>query len=746
MVNHIEDLGGLCLRVLANLGNEDKVNLGRELASASKCFRELVWQSPQFVRAALVQPDQEELDMSDESEFMGDLGLKGEFACTQKLKASIFLPGKKIGTVSMTLIDRNSAENFHEACDAESQELQEVGVDFCNSRGLPRLKCVQQAGRSARDGGFLYIDSFRLDNPADDTTAGAIALRSLLLAKPLSGRWPLAVYIPEAEAQMSHEERRRRHQAVIAARRSGEETASVCQTGDDHLVQRDAHQFIRAGSRQAIELVQKSGCYHFFALLFFLASPMASHEQAVNTRIVEKRQAEATKPDGINSSLTKFLMKALAESCSNDEQQLKIQRKIAGFIDKGATIEGANALHCCAANNSISLLEFLLQLTRCPSEAVNGMDFQGVTPLMLAAERAGTDLSEKGFACCRKLIELGAKKGITDMEGRTALGRMRLAQRNMADFQRVFGRGSHGAPQKIAVESLELLLMPPGGGSSSDNALGNDECMQEEDSEEDIDFEDDPEFEFARMMDLLNVRQSAAHQGANMAGVTGTDGIIEEIHHEDPPATRDEELSRLQAEEEWADAVERRIAAASRDMAHAEVRESIYVHRYGCGDTEAFRQLLLNGREFSEVRDALGKAGHSCVHASGALLLVRPCHVDAVLNAAMRQELRPYHVIVSESFEQIIEQIRMGMPSKKRPRLREERQELVDDSSEHSADDDSITARPFMPDFLPLRTFLCMAPDLRAAETVNQSTTEATTDASSFHYSHYRGLNPRRFV
>merc|ERR1712150_252866 len=44
------------------------------------------------------------------------------------------------------------------------------------------------------------------------------------------------------------------------------------------------------------------------------------------------------------------------------------------------------------------------------------------------------------------------------------------------------------------------------------------------------------------------------------------------------------------------------------------------------------------------------------------------------------------------------------------------------------------------------RTFLCFAPALYQANSVVQSTTEATVDQSETHYAYCRGRNPRRFA
>lgn len=57
---------------------------------------------------------------------------------TRVFSARIHLDGREVGKFGATLIDRPGP--FHQACDAESQQLQEIGVTLFGSRG--------QVGRS----------------------------------------------------------------------------------------------------------------------------------------------------------------------------------------------------------------------------------------------------------------------------------------------------------------------------------------------------------------------------------------------------------------------------------------------------------------------------------------------------------------------------------------------------------------------------------------------------------------------
>jgi len=241
---------------------------------------------------------------------------------------------------------------------------------------------------------------------------------------------------------------------------------------------------------------------------------------------------------------------------------------------------------------------------------------------------------------------------------------------------------------------------------------------------------------------------------------------VENVAHVEAAAVRDESLLNLQAEHDWADQVVE--ALHSPDIwseqvgveAVEHVEEKVHVLRFGSGDTQSFRDVLLHGPQFRACHDALQKNGHPSEHHSGALLLLRPEQVADVMRALHSEfELRPYNVVITESFEYLLDEILAEMSCRQRPREKAgsriaiswmhefadtgSLQEAGSAASDPEEAEDSVDL-PW--EICDQRTFLCMAPSLRPASSVAQSTTEVTVQESDGHYSHHRGINPRRVV
>lgn len=101
------------------------------------------------------------------------------------------------------------------------------------------------------------------------------------------------------------------------------------------------------------------------------------------------------------------------------------------------------------------------------------------------------------------------------------------------------------------------------------------------------------------------------------------------------------------------------------------------------------------------------------------------------------------------------------IPSRRRPRARKGNRFEIGSPFAHQAEEPSDkhepenensngTSRGKLPansiaQLFEYRTFLCIAPQLRASESVVQSTTEATEATSKYHYAYDRGINPRRY-
>lgn len=152
-----------------------------------------------------IEPKERHDDEEDEDSYGDDdpLGYQGDYECTRTFSADVLVDGKKGGSLSAMLVDRDSARSmFHSACDAESAELQEIGCLFFGSSGQVRYAPLK-SDASAKRGGFLYIATFGLDaahRVGGATDVGASAIRALLSCDELAGRWSVASYIADRTA------------------------------------------------------------------------------------------------------------------------------------------------------------------------------------------------------------------------------------------------------------------------------------------------------------------------------------------------------------------------------------------------------------------------------------------------------------------------------------------------------------------------------------------------------------------
>eukprot|EP00933_Yihiella_yeosuensis_P070128 TRINITY_DN7764_c0_g1_i1.p1 TRINITY_DN7764_c0_g1~~TRINITY_DN7764_c0_g1_i1.p1 ORF type:complete len:591 (-),score=94.32 TRINITY_DN7764_c0_g1_i1:217-1989(-) len=74
-------------------------------------------------------------------------------------------------------------------------------------------------------------------------------------------------------------------------------------------------------------------------------------------------------------------------------------------------------------------------------------------------------------------------------------------------------------------------------------------------------------------------------------------------------------------------------------------------------------QALLKGEELKACRDSLAARGYSCEQPSGAKIFVLPEQFEAVIAAIADQDLKPWHVIVSDEFEKLVVQAVKKLPS-----------------------------------------------------------------------------------
>eukprot|EP00746_Dinoflagellata_sp_MGD_P152669 gnl/MRDRNA2_/MRDRNA2_83822_c0_seq2.p1 gnl/MRDRNA2_/MRDRNA2_83822_c0~~gnl/MRDRNA2_/MRDRNA2_83822_c0_seq2.p1 ORF type:complete len:619 (-),score=95.23 gnl/MRDRNA2_/MRDRNA2_83822_c0_seq2:182-1831(-) len=276
------------------------------------------------------------------------------------------------------------------------------------------------------------------------------------------------------------------------------------------------------------------------------------------------------------------------------------------------------------------------------------------------------------------------------------------------------------------------------------------------------------------------------------------DQVVEHVRHMEPPAERDESLLQLQADAEWAHFTEDQIrmsmqsvpgnetqhaalhaASSSADEHASSALENVHLLRFGgTADWDDFRQAVLHGVQFLPWREAMNKAGYPCEHSSRAIILVKPVQYPDSCGQLENFELRPFHVVITESLEYLLEEVLATFPCRRRPREKASaRQKIMQtqiepattmtdmrhvrstDRPAQETDDDNSADELGFPEICVHRTFLCRAPVFRNPRSVAQSTTEAVHEElvssvstisagveQSSYLRHYRGINPRRMV
>lgn len=386
------------------------------------------------------------------------------------------------------VVDRGyiGGSHLHRTCDEYSSELASIAAFCCDKQGKAHHR-TSMHGYDDVDLGFLFISSLRITDSetrgADDSTwIRASAIRQILTHSMLSMEWSLAVYYPEAEAQMKP--------ALNASTRWNDDDTREQVLAKQAIIkencQEDARQFFRAGFRQITPPSMERGAYyHLFAVPEFVKStePMLTHEEAYSFPIVEA-PPRPLPPMGVDRRIQELLqfegmrgvsslMAGLAAPPAPDSSTL--EASIQKLVNEGGDIGRSYALHHAAGSGTLAQIDVLLKISGPANSkaALNTLNEEGHTPLMIAARSTTSNsmmpnpysrTTPSPVGICADLIARGADKGVTDLSGLTALGHMRKYAVELAQF----GGGYNQAMQKL--EPLTKVLMPLTGPTMADNA------------------------------------------------------------------------------------------------------------------------------------------------------------------------------------------------------------------------------------------------------------------------------------
>lgn len=221
------------------------------------------------------------------------------------------------------------------------------------------------------------------------------------------------------------------------------------------------------------------------------------------------------------------------------------------------------------------------------------------------------------------------------------------------------------------------------------------------------------------------------------------DDVVQEIVHDEPGAVRDPLLASLQADEDWASSVERRLHGCDNmpESTGVPEPEKIWLLQFKSHPRE-FKEALLEGVALRACRDALAAEHRPCIlPVSEAKIFIKPEQWEAVMTTLEGHQLRPYHVIVAASYEHLVAECLQNISYRRRPKLKTpdsigRRLLGFQDVPDVSAASVLAESEAEFGSWSPKRTFLCFSPCLRGLDSVCQSTAD-----------HYRAtVNPRRYL
>mmetsp|Transcript_81232 Transcript_81232/g.196923 ORF Transcript_81232/g.196923 Transcript_81232/m.196923 type:complete len:504 (-) Transcript_81232:69-1580(-) len=253
---------------------------------------------------------------------------------------------------------------------------------------------------------------------------------------------------------------------------------------------------------------------------------------------------------------------------------------------------------------------------------------------------------------------------------------------------------------------------------------------------------------------FADLAQPSAKEKDNIADV------VEQVIHVDAAAEISEQEAAWSEQQRHASWIEHAGDAEVFDILESQDRLAdpggVVLLRFGGSssggdDTERFRAALLHGPQLRPCRDAMAMEGLSVELPEGTLIFVRPAVYRATLRAFSSHELHPFHVIIAEDLEYLVDEVLASFPRKHRPRSRDRHEHHFEAGSRLEDDDgadeeyvpypeeefDEDVAALVSTELCICRTFLHLAPHLRASHTVTQSTTEAVAS---------HGVNPRRVM
>jgi hypothetical protein len=379
-----------------------------------------------------------------------------ENTTVKEVKAKLVVPGAKgkpddvVGCLEGTLL-RRPDRNFFDTADEISQELQELSVAFCNSRGVAnRIKHpgLREYPSAVNGGGFLQIYTFEVRSDHQKKDLGLRMVHETLVF--LLGDWTLAVMVPVPlgrrlrkwlPSNLTEQDRFRDSTPAENSAYAAQQLKimkHVCRMG-----------FHQAGRTRALQ--------SFFFLTSGSYLPRGSDPTTPMDQWVSKEEAggidvfvgpEIQTPSGLDEELKNALMQPLKAGNSN----VDLIRSLEDLVGRGASISGSGALHIAAANEERLGPPILRELVLLGGD-VDCPDQTGNTPLHVA----GTVKAVSSIEC---LLAYGASRTRQNEDGDTPLMCCENASQSTNDFMTAMGINL--APREMDIipkyQAMTLLM------------------------------------------------------------------------------------------------------------------------------------------------------------------------------------------------------------------------------------------------------------------------------------------------
>ena len=419
-----------------------------------------------------------------------------EYESVLVVGVSILHERTAVGSLKGMIIDRSfrPAWQFHELCDSESQELQEMGVCFCNDDGTLRYKdldglTAEQDG-AASSGGFLQIEMVSIVEAHRHQDLGIRCVKALLewlnardtcerqarknantASRPPPGSgegaylawmesaarkpewkylhcgWTLAVLATGTET--TDEDRARYHAEAMGAQPGG---AAKAEREQAHklALRKVTLQWARLGFRQA-----KFGSSFWYVTPSRVA--LKSKTEVAELQITAAPERQPLTP--ADEPLVDYLAQGPTLTPAT------FSADVTAHVARGADLNRMHALHhavLCGVSE-----EARLQILVNQGADPNGQDEFGRVALHSLASLIGRSPQEQAGAvtAAKALIALGTSRSATDVYGDKPIDAVLKQIRHYEDFDGAFGglreRHWNGRDDEQYAYALVLELLEP---------------------------------------------------------------------------------------------------------------------------------------------------------------------------------------------------------------------------------------------------------------------------------------------